>query len=170
MTRIKRGTTAHRRHRKAVKAAKGYRGKRSTNFRFAKNALAKAGLHSYTHRKEKKRDFRRLWISRINAACKPLGITYSRLISAMNNADVILNRKILAELAINEPSVFEHIVVSLKEGKLISKEAKEKISKSEEEKSVDEKVAEEKPKKTVKKVAKKTKKSPVAKPPKKAEK
>ena len=114
MTRVKSGTTAHRRHRKVVKAAKGYRGLRSKTFKQAKNATMKAGLHSYTHRRTKKREFRRLWIARINAACRPLGIAYSRLIAGMVQKGVELNRKMLAELAVSEPEAFKAVVESVK--------------------------------------------------------
>lgn len=114
MSRVKRGVTAHRRHRKTVKAAKGFRGLRSTNFRQAKNALMKAGLHSYTHRRTRKRTFRALWIARINAACRPLGITYSKLIEGMTKKDIRINRKMLAELAANHPEVFEKVVEKAK--------------------------------------------------------
>ncbi len=114
MTRVKRGETAHRRHRKVVKAAKGYRGLRSRVFTQAKNAVMKAGLHSYVDRKTKKRTFRALWILRINAACRPLGITYSRLIEAMTKKDILINRKMLSELAIHQPEVFKAIVEAAK--------------------------------------------------------
>ncbi|MFC1615723.1 50S ribosomal protein L20 [Patescibacteria group bacterium] len=114
MTRVKRGVTAHRRHRKTVKAAKGYRGLRSKTFKQAKNALMKAGTHSYTHRRLRKRSFRRLWIARINAACRPMGITYSRLIAAMTDKAVILNRKMMADMAVNEPIAFEAFVSEIK--------------------------------------------------------
>jgi large subunit ribosomal protein L20 len=110
MTRVKRGENAHRRHRKVVKAAKGYRGLRSKTFRQAKNAVMKAGLHSYTHRRTRKREFRRLWIARINAACRELGVAYSRLIDGMTKKGIELNRKMLAELAIHEPKVFKAVV------------------------------------------------------------
>ncbi len=114
MTRVKRGVTAHRRHRKVVKAAKGYRGLRSKNFRAAKNAVMKAGLNSYTHRRLKKRTFRALWIARINAACRPLGITYSRLIAGMTIKNIRVNRKMLAEMAANEPAAFKAVVEAAK--------------------------------------------------------
>lgn len=110
MPRVKRGENAHRRHREVVKAAKGYRGLRSRNFRAAKNAVMKAGMNAYTHRRTKKRDFRRLWILRINGACRALGVKYSRLMDALNKKDVMLNRKMLAELAMNEPKAFEAVV------------------------------------------------------------
>lgn len=110
MTRVKSGENAHRRHRKIVKAAKGYRGLRSKTFKQAKNALMKAGLHAYTHRRTRKREFRRLWIARINAACRAHGVAYSRLIDGMTKKGIELNRKILAELAIHEPKAFKAVV------------------------------------------------------------
>ncbi len=110
MTRVKRGVTAHRRHQEMVKAAKGYRGLRSRNFRAAKNAVMKAGTNAYTHRRLKKRDFRGLWIVRINAACKELGVKYSRFIAAMTIKGITLNRKVLADLAATEPKAFEAVV------------------------------------------------------------
>ncbi len=113
MSRVKRGVTAHRRHRKSVKAAKGFRGLRKSNFRQAKNALMKAGLHSYTHRRTRKRDFRALWIARINAACRPLGISYSRLIDGMTKKDIRINRKMLADMAVNNPDTFKRVVESV---------------------------------------------------------
>ena len=114
MSRVKRGVTAHRRHRDMVKAAKGYRGLRSTNFRAAKNAVMKAGMNSYIHRRTRKRDFRRLWIARINAACRAQGMAYSRFIAAMANKGIELNRKVLSELAINEPAAFKAVVDAVK--------------------------------------------------------
>jgi len=110
MTRVKRGVTAHRRHRKVVKAAKGYRGLRSKTFKQAKNAVAKAGMHAYKHRKTRKREFRRLWITRINAACRELGTSYSRFIDGMTKKGIEVNRKILAELAVSEPEAFKAVV------------------------------------------------------------
>lgn len=110
MSRVKRGVTAHRRHQKVVKAAKGFRGARSTNFRQAKNAIMKAGLHSYTHRRTKKRTFRALWIARINAACRPLGISYSRFVDGMTKKNIAVNRKMLAELAVSAPDAFKAVV------------------------------------------------------------
>ncbi len=114
MSRVKRGVTAHRRHRKMVKAAKGYRGLRSKTFRQAKNAVMKAGINSYRDRRLKKRNYRRLWIARINAGCRPLGISYSRLIDALNQKAVIINRKMLAEMAATEPDAFKALVESVK--------------------------------------------------------
>lgn len=114
MTRVKSGENAHRRHRKAVKAAKGFRGLRSRNFRSAKNALMKAGQHAYTHRRTRKREFRRLWIARINAACREAGLSYSRLIDGMNKKGIEINRKMLAELAVSEPAAFKAVVEAAK--------------------------------------------------------
>ena len=110
MTRIKRGVNAHRRHRKVVKAAKGMRGQRGRTFKASKNAVMKAGINSYRDRRLKKRTFRSLWIARINAACRPLGISYSRLIAAMTVKGVEINRKMLSELAIHEPAAFKAVV------------------------------------------------------------
>lgn len=110
MTRVKRGVTAHRRHREVIKAAKGFRGLRSRTFSQAKNAVMKAGINSYIGRKLKKRTFRNLWIARINASCRPLGVKYSRLIDAMTKKDIQINRKMLSELATNSPDVFKNIV------------------------------------------------------------
>ena len=110
MTRVKRGTVQKRRHNKVLKAAKGYRGLRSRLYRQAKNAVAKAGMHAYAHRRTKKRDFRRLWITRLSAACKLNGINYSRFINKLTTKKVALDRKVLSDIAIHEPKVFTAIV------------------------------------------------------------
>lgn len=110
MTRVKRGTVQKRRHNKILKAAKGYRGLRSRLYRQAKNAVAKAGMHAYAHRRTKKRDFRRLWITRMSAACKLNGLNYSTFINNMAKKTVALDRKILSDIAIHEPKVFTAIV------------------------------------------------------------
>lgn len=110
MTRVKRGVTAHRRHRDMVKAAKGYRGLRSRNFRAAKNAVMKAGTNAYIGRRLRKRDFRRLWITRINAACREQGVSYSKFINGALKAGIELNRKMLAELAVNNAAAFKAVV------------------------------------------------------------
>lgn len=114
MTRVKSGKNTHRRHRKVVKAAKGYRGLRSRTFSQAKNAVRKAGQHAYAHRRTRKREFRRLWIARINAACRPLGVSYSRLIAGMVEKGITINRKMLAEMAVNEPAAFKAVVEAVK--------------------------------------------------------
>jgi len=110
MTRVKSGENTHRRHRKVVKAAKGYRGLRSRTFKQAKNAVMKAGLHSYTHRRTKKRVFRRLWISRINAGCRALGVSYSRFIDGLTKKNIQINRKMLSDMAIHNPENFKAVV------------------------------------------------------------
>ncbi|MFC1655728.1 50S ribosomal protein L20 [Patescibacteria group bacterium] len=109
MTRIKRGVIAHRRHRKIVSAAKGYRGKRSTTFKQAKNAVMKAGINAYRDRRLKKRTFRQMWITRINAACRANGITYSRFINALLREDIQIDRKMLADLAVHNEEAFKAI-------------------------------------------------------------
>ncbi len=100
----------HKRHRKVVKTAKGYYGARSRNFRTAKDALIKAFSYAYRDRRVRKRQFRRLWITRINAAVRQHGMSYSRFIAALAAKKVTLNRKVLADLAVNEPQSFEAIV------------------------------------------------------------
>lgn len=114
MTRVKRGVTAHRRHRKMVKAAKGYRGLRHKVFMHAKLAVTKAGMSAYKGRKMKKRTYRSLWIARINSACRPLGITYSRLMEALTKKDIAVNRKILADMAVNDMESFKALVEEAK--------------------------------------------------------
>lgn len=110
MTRVKRGVTAHRRHKKVVLAAKGYRGLRKKAFNQAKQAVLKAGMHAYKDRKNKKRTFRRLWISRINSALREMGYKYSRLIDAMTKKDIQINRKLLSEMAFSNPDLFKKVI------------------------------------------------------------
>ena len=108
--RVKRGVVRHRRHKKIRALAKGYRGMRRTTFRLANQAVIKAGQNAYRDRKRKKRDFRALWIIRLNAAVKAQGVNYSRFIGALKKKNVTLNRKALSELAIHDPKVFEQLV------------------------------------------------------------
>jgi large subunit ribosomal protein L20 len=110
MTRVKRGTVQRRRHNKVLAAAKGYRGSRSALYRQAKNAVAKAGMYAYAHRRTRKREFRRLWIVRMNAALRAHGVSYSRFIYALSNKMIALDRKVLSDIAIHEPKVFEAMV------------------------------------------------------------
>jgi large subunit ribosomal protein L20 len=110
MARIKRGVTARRRHKKILKLAKGYRGSRSKIFRVANQAVMKALMYSYVHRRLRKRDFRKLWIARINAAARQNGISYNRFISGLKKAGVEINRKMLAELAISDAQAFSELV------------------------------------------------------------
>lgn len=114
MTRVKRGVTSHRRHKKLLDSTKGYGGLRSKLVKWAKNASFKAGTNAYEGRKLKKRDFRRLWITRINAACKTEGLNYSRLIYGLLKAKVIVDRKIMADLAVHNPDVFKKIIDTAK--------------------------------------------------------
>ena len=109
MPRVKRGVTARARHKKVIKAAKGYRGRRGNVFRIAKQAVMKAGQYAYRDRRNKKRDLRSLWITRINAAARQNGTTYRQLIAGLKAANIELDRKILAELAVNEPRAFSEV-------------------------------------------------------------
>jgi len=110
MVRVKRGKAGHRRHKKVLRAAKGFRGSRSKTFRAAKETLLRAGAFAYRDRKKKKRDFRRLWILRINAATRSKGLSYSRFIHGLNKAGIKMNRKMISELAIASPEVFDSLV------------------------------------------------------------
>jgi large subunit ribosomal protein L20 len=114
MPRVKRGVTARARHKKVLAAAKGYRGRRSTVYRIAKQAVMRAGQYAYRDRRNKKRVFRRLWIARINAAARQHGISYSAFINGLNKASIGLDRKVLAELAVNDKPAFEAIVTQVK--------------------------------------------------------
>ena len=106
MPRVKRGVAARARHKKVLKQAKGFRGRRKNVYRIAKQAVMKAGQYAYRDRRVRKRDFRRLWIARINAAARENGLTYGELIHGLKLAEVELDRKILAELATHEPASF----------------------------------------------------------------
>ena len=114
MPRANSSVPRHRRHRKVVKQAKGYYGARSRTFKSAKDAVLKAGLYAYRDRRQRKRQFRRLWITRINAACRLNGITYSAFINALNIKGIELNRKVLADLALQDPQSFADLVNSVK--------------------------------------------------------
>jgi large subunit ribosomal protein L20 len=114
MPRVKRGVTAHRRHKKILKQAKGYYGARSRVFRVAKQAVIKAGQYAYRDRKQRKRQFRQLWIARINAGARLNGLTYSRLIAGLKKANVEIDRKVLADLAMNDAPVFTAVVEKAK--------------------------------------------------------
>jgi large subunit ribosomal protein L20 len=110
MPRVKRGVTAHQRHKKILKLAKGYRGSKHKLFRVAKEQVMKSGQYAYIHRRLKKRDFRKLWIARINAAARNNGTTYSRMVHGLKEAGVDINRKMLADLAVNDPQGFTKLV------------------------------------------------------------
>ncbi|MBE9227898.1 50S ribosomal protein L20 [Phormidium sp. LEGE 05292] len=117
MTRVKRGNVARQRRKKILKLAKGFRGSHSTLFRTANQQVMKALRNSYRDRKKRKRDFRRLWIARINAAAHQHGISYSQLIGNMKKANIELNRKMLAQLAILDPESFGKVVEVAKQAK-----------------------------------------------------
>lgn len=110
MARVKRGTNTNRRHKKVLKQAKGYFGAKSKLFRPANQAVMKSLSYAYIGRKQRKRDFRKLWIARINAASRQNGMSYSRFIDGLKKANVDINRKMLSELAIHDPDAFAQLV------------------------------------------------------------
>ena len=112
--RIKRGVAAHRRHKKILKQAKGYKHGRKKLIRRAKEAILKAGQHAYRDRRRKKREFRRLWIVRINAAAREHGLTYRQFMHGLKEAKIDLDRKVLSELAVKEPETFKELVEKTK--------------------------------------------------------
>ena len=114
MTRVKRGVVARRRHKKVLKQAKGYYGARSRVFRVAKQAVIKAGQYAYRDRRNRKRQFRALWIQRINAAVRAEGLTYSQFIHGAKLAGIELDRKVMADLAMNEGAVFSSVIAQAK--------------------------------------------------------
>ena len=113
MPRANSSVPRHRRHRKIVKQAKGYYGARSRTFTAAKDAVIKAGIYAYRDRRQRKRQFRRLWITRINAACRLNGTTYSAFINGLKTKGIDLDRKILADLAVNDQKAFADLVSSV---------------------------------------------------------
>ncbi len=113
MPRANSSVPRHRRHRKIIKQAKGYYGARSRTFKSAKDAVIKAGLYSYRDRRQRKRQFRRLWITRINAACRLNGTTYSAFINGLKTKGIELDRKILADMAVNDPNAFTALTASV---------------------------------------------------------
>ena len=110
MARVKTARTTRARHKKILKQAKGYYGAKSIRYRMANQAVMKSLRYAYVGRKDKKSDFRKLWITRINAGARQNGITYSRLISGLKKANVVINRKMLSELAISDPTAFSELV------------------------------------------------------------
>ncbi len=114
MSRVKRGVTARARHKKVLNAAKGYRGRRSSVYRVAKQAVMKAGQYAYRDRRAKKRAFRALWIARINAATRELGINYSVFINGLKKVSIELDRKVLADMAVFDKPAFAAIVNQVK--------------------------------------------------------
>lgn len=114
MARVKNGLNAHRKHKKILKLAKGYRGSKSKLFRVANQQVIKSGQYAYAHRKLKKREFRQLWIARINAAARDNGISYSRFMHGLKLMEIDINRKVLAELAVSDPAGFSSLVEAVK--------------------------------------------------------
>ena len=114
MARVKRGVTAHAKHKKVLKAAKGYYGRRKNTIRVAKQAVEKAGQYAFRDRKRRKRNFRALWIQRLNAAVRPFGLNYSKFIDGLSKAGLIVDRKVLSDLAITQPAALQAIVEKAK--------------------------------------------------------
>ena len=128
MARVKNGAVTKARHKKVLKQAKGYFGSKHRLYKTAKEQLMHSGQYAFRDRKQKKRDFRKLWITRINAACRQNDISYSRFIEGLNKAGVEINRKMLSEIAINDMAAFQEIVKVAKDGlagKVIKAEVKE---------------------------------------------
>jgi len=114
MPRVKRGVTAHARHKKIIAQAKGYRGRRKNVYRVAIQAVTKAGQYAYRDRRQRKRQFRALWIARINAAARLNGLSYSRFMNGLSKAEIEVDRKMLAELAVNDATAFSHLAEKAK--------------------------------------------------------
>ena len=114
MARVKTARTTRARHKKILKQAKGYYGAKHYRYRMAKQAVMKSGMYAYVGRKDKKSNFRKLWIIRINAAARQNGLTYSKLIAGLKKANVTVNRKMLSEIAINDPKAFTEIATIAK--------------------------------------------------------
>ena len=160
MARVKGGTAARARRKKVLKEAKGYFGSKHRLFKTAKEQLLHSGVYAYRDRKRKKRDFRKLWITRINAACRENNISYSKFINGLTKAELSINRKMLAEIAISNPDAFKDLV-EISKGALEGKVYSPKKIETKKEEPKKEPVKEVK-KETVKKVAT-TKKEPVKK-------
>ena len=114
MPRVKRGVTARARHKKVIAQAKGYRGRRNNVFRIAKEAVMKAGQYQYRDRRNRKREFRALWIARINAVARELGMTYSVFMNGLRKAEIEVDRKVLADLAVHDKAAFAKIAEQAK--------------------------------------------------------
>mgnify|MGYP002508176871 CR=1 FL=1 len=116
MARVKTAVITRKKHKKILKRAKGYYGAKHYRFRMAKQAVMKSGMYAYIARKDKKSNFRKLWIARINAAARINGLTYSTLIAGLKKANVVINRKMLAEMAVNDPQGFAQLCEVAKKG------------------------------------------------------
>ena len=117
MARVKTARTTRARHKKVLKQAKGYYGAKHYRYRTAKQAVMKSGMYAYVGRKDKKSNFRKLWIARINAAARQNGLTYSKMIAGLKSANVVINRKMLAEMAVNDPEGFKKVAELAKKSK-----------------------------------------------------
>ena len=116
MARVKRGVTAHAKHKKVLEQAKGFYGRRKNTIRIAKQAVEKSLQYAYRDRKNRKRNFRALWVQRINAAVREHGLTYGRFIDGLNKAGIEIDRKVLSDMAIHEPQAFAALVAKAKDG------------------------------------------------------
>lgn len=114
MPRVKRGTTNHARHKRVLKQAKGYYGRKSKTFKVANQAVMKSLTYAYRDRRQKKRDFRRLWITRINAAARLNGLSYSRFMNGLKKSGIELDRKVLADIAVTDPAGFTSLCENVK--------------------------------------------------------
>ena len=117
MARVKTAIITRKKHKKVLKRAKGYYGAKHYRFRMAKQAVMKSGMYAYVGRKDRKSNFRKLWIARINAAARMNGLTYSKLIAGLKKANIVINRKMLAELAVTDPKAFTEIAEKAKKAK-----------------------------------------------------
>ena len=135
MARVKSSVVTKQRHKKVLKRAKGYFGSKHRLYKTAKEQLMHSGQYAFRDRKQKKRDFRKLWITRINAACRENEISYSRFIEGLTKAGVEVNRKMLAEIAINDKETFASLVKVAKEGKAVNVETKKAVKAVKEEKT-----------------------------------
>ena len=131
MSRVRNGVVTKKRHKKILKEARGYFGSKHREFKSAKEQLMHAGQYAYRDRRQKKREFRKLWIVRINAACRENEISYSRFIEGLNKAGLEINRKMLSEIAINDPKAFSELVKVAKSGKVKEAEVKKETQKEE---------------------------------------
>ena len=130
MSRIKRGVTTRQKHKRILDQAKGYRGRRKNTIRIARQAVEKAGQYAYRDRKVKKRNFRALWIQRINAAVRDHGLTYGRFIDGLSKAEIAVDRKVLSDLAITEPAAFAALVAQSTRQSLLEPERRMEASRT----------------------------------------
>ena len=131
MTRVKNGVQTKRRHKKILKEASGYFGSKHRLYKSAKEQLMHSSVYAYRDRRQKKREFRKLWITRINAACRMNDISYSKFIDGLNKAGVTINRKMLSEIAINDEDAFKELVNIAKTGKVLKENVKKEETKKE---------------------------------------